>query len=128
MDITLSDLEIKTIRLKKLGSLLLGNLQQKVKNVIVNTPTESLPGFISLSFPGYSGSEIVTALSLSGFSIATGSACHANQTEPSRIILALGPNRKEATGTIRISMGRGTTEESVHGLAETLMEFVDLLH
>ena len=72
------------------------------------------------------GNEIVSALSLSGYALSTGSACHANREEPSRIILSRGLREDEATGTIRISMGYGTTQESVDGLIHSLMEYVGL--
>jgi cysteine desulfurase len=68
------------------------------------------------------GNEIVAALSLSGFKIATGSACHADRPEPSRIMLATGLKEKEAIGTIRITIGRGNTEESVKELSQALMD------
>ena len=107
---------------------LAGNFKDRIRNllpsVVGNTPYNSIPGFLSISFPDYKGNEIVTALSLSGFSVSTGSACHANQIEPSRIILAMGRNEKVATGTIRISMGYGTPPDAVEALLEAIKNYI----
>ncbi len=91
---------------------------------VINSSEPDLPGLLSVSFPGFSGREIVGALSLSGFSVSTGSACHANEMEPSRIILSMGRTDREAIGSVRISMGIGTTDVSVKELIEKIIELV----
>ena len=121
LEIANSNLGKETLLFNKLKSSLLWELKNKLKEVLINTPDQCRPGFLSLSFPGFQGNEIVTALSLSGFKIATGSACHADKPEASRIILATGRNKKEAAGTIRVSIGRGNTEESVKELGLALL-------
>jgi cysteine sulfinate desulfinase/cysteine desulfurase-like protein len=44
--------------------------------------------------------------------------------EPSRIIRSMGRTSKEAIGSVRISMGVGTTKESVDGLLDKLFDLV----
>ena len=124
LEIAKSNLSKETVQFTKLKSLLLSTLKRELKEVRINTPDQCRPGFLSLSFPGFMGNEIVTALSLSGFKIATGSACHADKQEPSRIILATGRDNKEAMGTIRVSIGRGNTEKSVKELALALLGII----
>ena len=119
-------MEIIDLEAKRIG-LLVNHLKSKLKDVpqmVVNTPENSMPGIVSISFPGLIGREIVGALSLAEYSISTGSACHANEIKPSRIILSMGKNASEARGTIRISMGRGTTKKAVSDLADELLAFV----
>lgn len=124
LEICLSDLVEESNRLEKLKNNLLHAIKKKVPDVVVNNPDLSRPGFLSLSFSGLQGNELVAALSLSGCKIATGSACHADKPEPSRIILATGRTEKEAIGTIRISLGRGNTVESVEELGKVLMKTI----
>jgi cysteine desulfurase len=104
------------------------NLSQRIRILVpgsmINSSANGLPGLLSISFPNFKGNEIVAATSMSGYSLSTGSACHANQAEPSRIILAMGRNENEATGTVRISMGYGTTNESVEGLFTAIKEYI----
>ena len=122
--ISISGLKDQERRLGMLKAGLIRQLQQSLPELMINTPEESRPGFLSLSFPGFRGSELVVALSVSGFKIASGSACHASRVTPSRIILATGRTEKEAIGTIRITMGRGNTEESVEALGRSLLEIL----
>lgn len=121
---SLSILTSEEERLFKLRSDLVDNLIKHIPGLIVNSPEGSLPGFISLSLPGLLGNEMVKALSVEGFSVSTGSACHDNVLEPSRIIVAIGRSEKEAKGTIRISMGRGTTEKSANDLCSAIIDLV----
>jgi cysteine desulfurase len=111
-------------RLRDLKNSFIKRLKLNITDLLINSPEIGLPGFVSLSFPGFSGSEIAGALSLEGFYISTGSACHDNLYKPSRVILAIGRNEKEAIGTIRITMGRGTTEQSVRDLSEAIIGFI----
>ena len=124
LEIAHSNLSEETLQFNNLKSSLLRELKRELQGVLINTPDQCRPGFLSLSFPGFQGNEIVTALSISGFKIAMGSACHTDRTEPSRIILATGRNKKEAAGTIRISIGRGNTEESVQELGLALLDLI----
>ena len=113
-------------RLNILSKDLSERLVKSLPGSIINSSPDGLPGLLSVSFPGFKGNEIVAATSLSGYAISTGSACHANQVEPSRIILAMGRNEKEATGTVRISMGYGTTIESIEGLFGAVKEYIGI--
>lgn len=45
--------------------------------------------------------------------ISTGSACNSVDPEPSHVLLAMGLTRQAANNSVRISMGRYTTEEDV---------------
>ena len=119
----IEQLNDESARLKTLKQILIDRLKE-FPHVVVNSSENSLPGLLSLSVPGHSGKEIVSALALSGFAISTGSACHENQMDPSRIILAMGRDKKEAIGTIRLSMGVGTTAESVNDLANALLDLI----
>jgi cysteine desulfurase len=124
LEISLANMDEQASLLNKLKTNFLDELRKGLPEVLLNTPDNGLPGFLSLSFSGFRSNEIVTALSLSGFKISTGSACHSNRIEPSRIILATGRNEKEATGTIRISIGRGNTEKSVKELSQALLDYI----
>lgn len=83
-------------------------------------PAAGLAGLVSLSFDGAEGATLAADLALQGFAVATGSACHADQVEPSRAILALGRAPAAARGTIRVSCGRLTLQNDVMELAAAL--------
>jgi cysteine desulfurase len=97
-------------------------LESAAVDFLINSTGSCLPGFISISFPGMSGTGIVAALATEGFSVATGSACQDNITMPPRVIMAIGRSEKQAMGTIRITMGRGNTELSMTALSRAILE------
>lgn len=110
-------------RLRKLKNRIVQKLKE-VEGIKFNSVEPDLPGLLSVSLPGFSGKEIVGALSVSDFAVSTGSACHSNQMEPSRVIRAMGRTTGEAVGSIRISMGTGTTVEAVDALMEELFDLI----
>ncbi len=114
----------ETVRLRDLSGKFVNELNERLKDLKINSSRNGLPGLISISFPGLTGTNLVAELSLKGFAVATGSACHANDIRPSRIIMALGRSDNEALGTLRISLGRETTEENILALADTLTQII----
>jgi cysteine desulfurase len=124
LEISLSKLEVQSERLRELKKDLFEQLISEEPRILTNTPDDSRPGFLSVSLPGTRGNEIVAALSISGFKLATGSACHADRTKPSRIILATGRSEKEALGSVRITMGRSNTAATVRELGRAMLDII----
>jgi cysteine desulfurase len=122
LSLSVEHFERENIRLDALKRMFMALLKDTGIRFLQNSPEHCLAGFLSLSFPGMSAGEIVAGVSLSGYSISTGSACHADKLEPPRAILAIGRRSDEASGTVRITMGRHTTEEAVQGLVGALKE------
>jgi cysteine desulfurase len=52
---------------------------------------------------------------------STGSACHHDHDEASAVILAMGIAPRDALGSVRLSLGRGTTIEDVMLAAKALV-------
>lgn len=125
LELSISILPQETSRLRSLSQILIEELSNENLNFKINSDLEKgLPGLLSLSFGGISASSVVTEMSLRGFGISTGSACYAGQVEPSRMILGMKRTMAEALGTLRISMGRHTSEEAVRELAAVLREII----
>jgi cysteine desulfurase len=125
LDLSTRSLESEVPRLRKLGALLTSEIRSAIPDAIVNSSPEGLPGLVSISFPNLIGEEIVVEMNLRGFEISAGSACGSGRMEPSRPVLAMGCTRAQALGTVRISMGRFTTEDSVRRLATALRQVVE---
>ncbi len=51
---------------------------------------------------------------------STGSACHDGRETASEVIVAMGVAPADALGTVRLTLGRGTTEEDVLRAADVL--------
>lgn len=119
-------MESEIPRLRGLMHVLVDGLKRDVPDTVVNSDLEGgLPGIVSVSFPGAVGHNLAVEMNLAGFAVSSGSACHADRVEPSRVILAMGVSRREALGTVRISMGRHTDEEQVRDLVAVLTQVVE---
>ncbi len=89
-----------------------------------NGGANRLPGLLSLSFPGKDGEAILHRMDLMGISISTGSACNSANTEISHVLQAIRLREDYARGTVRISLGKGNTEEEVEKIAAALTKII----
>ena len=87
-------------------------------------PTERLPNNASFCFRGTQGEALIVSLDLEGFSASSGSACTSGDTEPSHVLLALGLERDLAQGSLRLTLGRDTTDADVDALLAALPPIV----
>jgi cysteine desulfurase len=83
-------------------------------------PTERLPNSASVVVDGVEGGDLVAALDLAGLQASTGSACTTGSVEPSHVLLALGLDEEVARGSLRLTTGRGTTEEEIASALDIL--------
>jgi cysteine desulfurase len=74
------------------------------------------PGILSVSFEGVDGESLVAALT--PLAVATGSACSSASAEPSYVLRALGRSSSVAQSTLRLSLGRYSTEADVNRAAK----------
>jgi cysteine desulfurase len=77
-----------------------------------------VPGILSVSFEGVEGESLVTGLT--ELAVATGSACSSASGEPSYVMRALGRSSALAQSTLRLSLGRGTTESDIDRAIDTV--------
>ncbi len=81
----------------------------------------------SLSFEGVSGEDLLIALDLAGIAVSTGAACAAGSPEPSHVLKAMGLPRERVNGSLRFSLGRGTTPEEIDRTVEAVARAVGRL-
>ena len=107
--------ESENKRLVALRDQLLAGIQKATPDSIVNGPkTKRLAGNLNLTIPGAEGEMLVLYLENAGFLVATGSACQAADTRPSHVLRAIGSSDVQASQSLRISLGRGTTLEQIN--------------
>jgi len=88
-------------------------------------PTERLPHTTNLAFAGAEAESLVVALDLCGIGVSSGAACSSGSPEPSHVLAAMGLPRERVDGSIRFSLGRGTTPEEIDRVAEVLPPIVE---
>ncbi len=87
-------------------------------------PRKRLPGHLSVIVSDAEGGDIVLALDLAGIAASTGSACTTGSTEPSHVLTALGYPEEEARGSLRLTLGRPTTDEEIDHAAEVIPQTI----
>jgi cysteine desulfurase len=112
-------LERQAQRLSALSADLLAALRREIPSIaLVGAPELRLPNTLNVLFPDASGRLVLE--NCPQVMASTGSACHADSEEPSAVLTALGIARQKALGTVRLSLGRGTTHEDVVNAASAL--------
>jgi cysteine desulfurase len=74
----------------------------------------------NLCFPGVDAETVLIGLDLEGFAVSVGAACASGTMRPSPVLLAMGVPVEDVRGSIRISVGRETTDADVTGLLAAL--------
>ena len=80
---------------------------------------ERLPNTLNLSFPAVEGWRLLAAAP--EVAASTGSACHAGSHAVSGVLAAMGITPERATGAVRLSLGRFTTQDEIDSAARTLI-------
>ena len=83
-------------------------------------PDHRLPNTLSVALPGHDASELLGNLA-DELAASAGSACHSGATMISYVLQAMGVEAEIARATIRLSLGRFTTEEDVERGAELIL-------
>jgi cysteine desulfurase len=72
-----------------------------------------VPNTTNIRFDHIDGEAMVIALDLKGLAVSTGAACSSGAIEASHVLLAMGMRADQARGSIRLSLGKQTTEEDI---------------
>ena len=113
-------------RLEELRKNLEKYITYDIKNVKLNgSKKHCLSNILNFSIPGLDGERAVFALDQKGVCMATGSACSANKGNRSHVLTAIGLTDELSDGSLRISMGRGTTLEQIEKLKPILLEVIE---
>lgn len=81
--------------------------------VIVCQDTKRLANTMALALPGKLAETLVIRLDLAGMAVSAGSACSSGKVGASHVLEAMGLEREITAGTIRVSLGPGTTQSDV---------------
>jgi cysteine desulfurase len=99
-------------RLFKLADELFAGLEREIPGVVlVGHRSQRLPNTVNALFPNVSGRQLLE--NCPRVMASTGSACHADNEDPSAVLTALGIPDDQALGAVRLSLGRGTTKEDI---------------
>jgi cysteine desulfurase len=107
-----SDMADVALRVCALRDTLWARLAAAVPGLVLNGHRElRLPNTLNVRFPRASGEAVLAGAP--ELAASTGSACHEGHERASAIILAMGVTPDDALGSVRLTLGRGTTDGDV---------------
>ena len=113
-------------RLSELRSKLKQYLINNLPDVRINENTKAnSPAILNISVPGVDGERVVFGLDERGVQVATGSACAANKGVRSHVLTAMGLDEAAVDGSLRISMGRFTTEQDINQAGQIIVDVIN---
>ena len=125
-EICMKEMDGEAKRLKKLQDRMLKGLQAKLPDIYLNGDLEQrIPGNLNISFAYVEGESLM--MGIKGLSVSSGSACTSASLEPSYVLRALGVEEEMAHTSLRIGLGRFTTEQEVDTAVADLVRHVTKL-
>jgi cysteine desulfurase len=119
-ELAVAEREATVRRVRKLRDRLRGAMLAEDGVELTGHPRERLPNLLSVVVGEADGASIVVKLDLQGIAASVGSACTTGSTDPSHVLTAMGYPDEEARGSLRISLGRTTTDEEIDRSVEII--------
>jgi cysteine desulfurase len=105
-------------RIRALHERMLAGLKD-VEQVFINGHTEKrVPHNLNMSFNYVEGESLI--MGIKGLAVSSGSACTSASLEPSYVLRALGRSDELAHSSLRMTIGRWTTEADIDYAVETI--------
>lgn len=121
LELASGDVGVRAARVRALRERLREGVLEAVPDAETNGCQENcLPNNLNMSFDGIEGDDLVARLDARGIAASTGSACSNAMWEPSHVLLAMGVPIRRAAGSVRFSLGEGTTEADIEAVLEVL--------
>ncbi|MGG7144952.1 cysteine desulfurase NifS [Clostridium nigeriense] len=128
IELATDNLEEHNKRLTILRDKLIDGLL-KVPHTRLNGPRgdKRLPGNSNITFEFIEGESILLSLDFEGVCASSGSACTSGSLDPSHVLLAIGLPHELAHGSLRLTLGDGSTEEDVNYVLEVVPPIIERL-
>lgn len=111
-----------------LRHMLIEQMIQRVPGaMLTGHPEKRLPSHASFIIDGVDANQLLIHLDMRGVAASSASACKTGNPEPSGVLLALGYDRQQALGSLRLSVGQQTTEEDIEYIVRAVAESVEAL-
>jgi cysteine desulfurase len=112
--------------IRRLADRLHKGLTDRLDDVILNGDQDQrFPGNLNLSFSFVEGESLM--MGMRDVAVSSGSACTSASLEPSYVLRALGVEEEMAHTSIRMGIGRMTTESEIDYVIATIVEHVNKL-
>jgi cysteine desulfurase len=124
--LTNEERELRVAHVKPLRDKIIGTVLETIPDSRLTGDMESrLPHHASFAFKGVDGNLLLTLLDAAGFACSSGSACKTGNPEPSEVMNAIGLSRDWGLGSLRVTLGTGTTAENVESFLSVFPGLVE---
>lgn len=128
LELAYTEYEVRTAHYRHLRDLLIKGILSRIPEAqLTGHPTERLASHASFVFPGLDANKLLIHLDMRGVAASSASACKTGNPEPSGVLLALGYDRDSALGSLRLSVGKDTSEDDVVYALDKIVESVAAL-
>ena len=128
LEMTINELETENKRISALRDKLIQSIKNEIPGShLTGHPTERMSNHASFVFEGVNGNDLVIMLDMAGFACSSGSACKVGDPQPSKMLLALGLKPELALGSLRITLGKYSTEDQIDQFLKVLPETIKKL-
>jgi cysteine desulfurase len=118
--------ERRVAHVKPLRDRIIGSVLEEIpESRLTGHPERRLPNHASFALKGVDGNLLLQMLDAAGYACSSGSACKTGNPEPSEVMSAIGLSREWGLGSLRITLGSGTTVEQVESFLQTLPKLVE---
>ena len=112
-------------RLRVMRDYIQNELESNFPDMVVSSDKKKgLASFLHVSFPGIDAERLIFMLENQGVMVATGSACAANKDTRSHVLEAIGMSDDLISGSLRISLGRLSSEPNIKRATELLIDAI----
>lgn len=120
-EIAKAEMKKESSRLTRLSNKLIKGVLAKIPGSHLNGhPKKRLPNNVNFWFEFIEGESMVIQLDLLGIAVSTGSACSSVKLKPSHVLISTGLRYEQAHGSLRITLGKWTTEKEINYLLKSL--------
>jgi cysteine desulfurase len=103
----------ENLRLKKLQTYLISQISLIPQTTLTGHPKFRAPHIASFIIEGVEGEAMLLLLSDMKVAVSTGSACTSRNLAPSHVLTAMGILPEDSHGSLRISLGKNTTQDDI---------------
>jgi len=119
------EMEEDNKKIKKLRDMLWNGLKDMEEIYLNGDLDQRIPGNLNISFNFVEGESLIMAIK--DIAVSSGSACTSASLEPSYVLRALGREDELAHSSIRMTIGKYTTEDEIKHTVELLKNAVTKL-
>jgi cysteine desulfurase len=123
--LTVEERETRIAHVRPLRDRIIGTILEEIPDSCLSGhPSSRLPNHSSFAFKDVDGNLLLTLLDAAGFACSSGSACKTGNPEPSEVMTAIGLSREWGLGSLRATLGVGTTPAHVDAFLTALPDLV----